>query len=128
MTDQLSIFTTTQPAPDEGLARMNAARAASAPADAKRHAIQQADVHADTQWREAAYAALRDVASTGQDFTADDVWEALKGTDATTHEPSALGPVFLRAARARLIVKTGRRVLSRSSRRHRDLTVWRVVQ
>lgn len=97
------------------------------PVVARDEAIDRSDQNANAEWREVAYSALCTVASREQDFTADDVWDELKGHDSTTHEPSALGPVFLRASKAKVIVKTGRQVLSRSSRRHRDLTVWRAI-
>ncbi len=94
-------------------------------AAAKQEAIQRADDHAAPEWKVAAYEALCHVANTTDEFTADDVWEALGPEAVNTHEPSALGPVFLRASRDKVIVKTGKQVLSRNPRRHRDLTVWR---
>lgn len=92
---------------------------------AKADAIERADLHADPEWREVALTAVRLCAATLPDFTADDVWSLLDISDATTHEPSALGPVFLRASRLGHIRKTGATRPSTSPRRHRDLTVWR---
>lgn len=95
-----------------------------APQAARADAISRADTHADAEWKETAYAAIVKCARMRLTFTADEVWEELAHTDATTHEPSALGPVFLRASKAGLIRKTGRTQLSRQTQRHRDLTIW----
>ena len=92
---------------------------------AKADGIQRADDHADAEWREQAFEAIQWCARMRITFTADDVWERLGESDASTHEPAALGPVFLRASKAGLIVKTGGQIPSRNHRRHRDLTVWR---
>ena len=90
---------------------------------AREDAIQRAEDHADEEWKRAAYDAVILTARLRPTFTADDVWERIG--DSSTHEPSALGPVFLRASRAGLIVKTGYMRPSRNARRHRDLVVWR---
>lgn len=93
---------------------------------AKEVGIRQADENADEGWKEAAYSAVLVFSETLSTFTADDVWDAIERDfpNASTHEPAALGPVFLRAARAGLIQKTGQLRMTRNSRRHRDLTVW----
>lgn len=91
---------------------------------ARADAIGRADDHADTEWKRAAYEAILKLAHLRLTFTSDDVWEALEGVEVATHEPSALGPVFLRASRAKQIKKTGRMVLSRRSVTHRDITIW----
>jgi hypothetical protein len=91
-------------------------------------AIGRADDHADAEWKAAAAACVEQCAATCADFTADDVWARLDADfpHLATHEPSALGPVFLRASRAGAIVKVpGVLRPSRYGRRHRDLTVWR---
>ena len=95
------------------------------PSEARHDAITRADDHANPEWREQAFTALTKVARMRLTFTADDVWDELAGADETTHNPSALGPVFLRASKAGLICKTGELRLSRQTQRHRDLTVWR---
>lgn len=86
-------------------------------------AIATADAHADPEWKAVAYGVVRGLAALGEPFTADDVWDRLPET-VDTHEPAALGPVMLRASKARLIVKTGRLVATRHPRRHRDLVEW----
>lgn len=89
---------------------------------AREDGIQRASDHANEAWKEAAYAAIVCAASVRVNFTADDVWDRI-GPEYQTHEPSALGPLFLAASRAGLIRKVGLRP-SRHPRRHRDLTVW----
>lgn len=90
---------------------------------AKLDASARADAHADAEWRDAAYMAVLDAAASHDDFTADDVWPLIDAT-ISTHEPSALGPVFLRASKAGAIRKTGVTRPSTNPVRHRDLTVW----
>jgi hypothetical protein len=77
-------------------------------------------------WRAAAWLAILDCARRRPDFTADDVIERLDrlAGGPETHSLAALGPLFLRAARARLIEKTGGHRPTRIARRHRDLVVW----
>ena len=86
--------------------------------------IEQADLHADQEWRDLAYFIVGNLADVGRWFTADDVAELIDLAGVSTGNPSALGPVFQRAARAGLIVKTGEYRQSRLSRRHRALVVW----
>ncbi len=100
---------------------MNLLDAAAAMEDA----IGRANAHADSDWKEAAYQAVVEVAGRMRDFTADDVWPLLEQSGEWTHEPAALGPVFIRAARAGVIEQTGEMRQSRYARRHRKLTVWR---
>lgn len=96
-------------------------------AEATKDAIRRADEHADRRWRAVALRAIRHTAHTQPEFTADQIWQylTLNAPDVTTHEPSALGPVFLRAAKLGWITNTGR-TIERSifSRRHRRLTIW----
>ena len=92
---------------------------------ARLDAIQRAHEHANAVWRETAYAAVLACARRFRVFTADSVWAELKGAAPTTHNPSALGPLFLIAARKGLIQKTGRLVPTVATQRHRDLTEWR---
>lgn len=79
-----------------------------------------------TAWRSAAREAIRNRSVALDDFTADDVLEALSsaGVPLTGVNLAALGPIFLAAARAGEIRKTGSLRPSRFARRHRDLTVW----
>ena len=88
-------------------------------------AIHQAERNADEQWKEAAAECLRQVAETHAEFTADEVQHLLDEREVTTHNPSALGPVFLAAARGGLIVNTNRMVQTKIPRRHRKVTVWK---
>jgi hypothetical protein len=98
----------------------------AAAAQARVEAIDRAALHADDEWKVHATAAVLWCAAHLADFTADDVWIQLRRTSpaVTTHEPSALGPIFLAASRQRVITKTTATRPSRFKRRHRDLTVW----
>lgn len=114
-------------------------------ATAKADAIQTVERNADPDWLERAAAAVEWLAErsvfihTGNmppetgghvavriPFSADDVWQLLGGVEHGL-TPSALGPVFLNAARKGIIRKTGRTVPTRFARRHRDLTEWEGV-
>jgi len=93
---------------------------------AREVAIARADANAAPDWKRAAREALAWCASHHETFTADEVLARLAAVGApSTHEPSALGPVFLAASRSGAIVKTGELRPTRLARRHRDLTVWR---
>lgn len=90
-------------------------------------AIAQVDENANEAWKRAALEAVRLCALEHPEFTADEVWLRLADrTDVDTHEPAALGPVFLRAARSQWIINTNRRrKRSLLEQRHRELTIWR---
>lgn len=98
-----------------------------AAAAAKSEAIEKVELNAAEQWKVDAFAAVKHLAETRSEFTADDVWERLLLVypDSTTHQPSALGPIFLRAARQNLIRNTHMVVPTKIARRHRDITVWK---
>jgi hypothetical protein len=90
-------------------------------------AVARADEHADDTWKAAATAAVVLCAATLDDFTADDVWQALdlRWPWSSTHDPRALGAVIRACARSGLIRKTGRVRPSRLVRRHgRDVAIW----
>lgn len=96
------------------------ARAALAARD---EALDRVDAHADPEWKDVADRVIRRLADTMREFTADDVRDALPD-GVWTHEPRALGPRMLAAARAGLIERTDRSVTSR----HRNgglARVWR---
>lgn len=110
MIDQPSLFDAVRAARDDG--------------------IRRADEHANPEWRDFAESALDWCAHNLATFTADDVWKRLAAMGAppvATHNPSALGPVFMRAARRGRIVKTGRYPLTVNPTRHRNLTEWQAV-
>jgi hypothetical protein len=94
-------------------------------AKARDEAIHRVDEHAAPDWKVAAYEAVVQTATELQQFTADDVFDRLN-TEATTHDRRALGPVVIRAARARLIEKANvaPRLSSRRSRHCAPMTVW----
>lgn len=87
-------------------------------------AIQQAHDHANETWKQTAYSALVEVARTCATFTSVEVWKHLHGAKPTTHEPSALGPLFLIAARKGICQKTGRYVYPATTTHHREVAEW----
>lgn len=92
---------------------------------AKMAGIAAADAGADGEWKAEALLAVKWCAQTYTVFTADEVWARLDAVGtATTHEPAALGPVFLEAARKQWISNTRETRPTVYTRRHRDLTVW----
>lgn len=101
----------------------NAALAAAE--QARNDAIQRAHDHANDQWKQAAYSAICEVARRRAVFTSDHVWAHLSGAKPSTHEPSAIGPLFLLAARKGICAKTGRYVRSTSTDHHRDVAEWK---
>ena len=90
-------------------------------------ALQRVEENAEEYWKARALEAVTWCARTHQEFTADEVWERLEQLNVEgPHTPAALGPIFLAARRAGVIEKTGRwQPLSRFSRRHRALMIWR---
>lgn len=74
--------------------------------DATDKAIKQVDDAADPDWKDAALEAVRRTAQQLDEFISDDVWEI--GGLTSTREDRALGPVFQRAKREGIAVKTDR--------------------
>jgi hypothetical protein len=88
---------------------------------ARDEAIQRVDEHADPDWKDHAYDLVVRTAGELYEFTQDDVWD--RGLQ-PTRENRALGPVFLRAARAGVCEKTDR--VRPSARSHGSgKPVWR---
>lgn len=83
---------------------------------------EQAIENADDWWRSCAEAAVRNLARTGRDFTADDV-RAL-GMSEPDH-PNRWGGLFRWAARAGLVEEAGARRSSTVSRKASLVRVWR---
>ena len=76
-------------------------------------AIDRAEEHANASWMAAAERAARHLASWPHDqFTSDDVWAILEDQPVTTHEPRALGAVFRKLKKEKLIFSTGQYVKS----------------
>lgn len=79
----------------------------------------------DSDWSQAAAAAVTMVALARDEFTSDDVWDALREVEAA-REPRALGAIMRQAQRQGLCVKTDRVVNSRRVECHgRPVAVWR---
>ena len=76
----------------------------------------------DVSWTLAADRAIADLAATGRPFTAEDL-RAVVGPPVGSH--NSMGPVFMRAARAGLIVGIGYRQATRTEAAGRVLKVWR---
>jgi len=96
----------------------------------KREGMATAELHATQRWTQAAYDAVVFVSGLMPEFTSDDVWAALVqgGHDPleTERNGKALGAVMLRAAREKLITKTGAvRNSTRPSLHASPRTVWR---
>ncbi len=90
----------------------------------KEEAMHRAYIHAEEDWRVAAYAAVNRLARKQRDLTTDDVWEAIPA-NVQTHEPRALGPIMALAARNGLIRKTGTwRETTRAAAHQRPVAVW----
>jgi hypothetical protein len=69
-------------------------------------AIERSEAHADPDWKEAAFDAVRRCAQALPVLIVDDVWKHMTG-NVDTHDNRALGPVMLRAKREGLIESTG---------------------
>jgi hypothetical protein len=91
---------------------------------ARDEAVARVEEHASADWLAAAATAVGMLAMFYPEFTTDDVWECLVEVEAT-HEPRALGPVMMKAARRGLIRKTDRVQNSRRPQCHaRPVAVW----
>lgn len=93
----------------------------------KREGMAQAELHATQRWTQKAYDAVVFVSGLMPDFTASDVWRALKdgGHDIveTERNPTAMGAVMARVARDRLITPTGE--YRPTGHHNRPQMVWR---
>lgn len=86
-------------------------------------ALQRVEAHADIDWKDAAAVALRDLAATGREFTADDVRDAIPA-HITTHEMRALGPVMKAGMRDGLIAAVGYTTKGRAEAHGRPRRVY----
>ena len=68
---------------------------------AKQAAMAQVEENADEEWRRCMLLAVKYAAERHRQFTSDDVFDAFHelGFTAETHEPRALGPVMIEAAK-----------------------------
>ena len=73
----------------------------------KRAAMAQVEQNADAEWISTAKNVVWQLIREGQPFTSDIVWARLDALGVATHEPRALGPVMLAAARAGFMTKQG---------------------
>lgn len=92
----------------------------------KADGMERAWNHANTNWKAAAIAVVRHLATTKSEFTADEVWAELDSMGFTTGEHRAMGAVMRQAAVDELIVKTDRVVpTTRPSANRRPVAIWR---
>ena len=92
----------------------------------KADAMERAWNHANTNWKAAAIAVVRHLATTKSEFTADEVWAELDSLGFTTGEHRAMGAVMRQAAVDELIIKTDRVVpTTRPSANRRPVAIWR---
>jgi hypothetical protein len=93
---------------------------------AKQDALQRVEINADPLWRDVAYQCVVAVAQRTEEFHTDSVLSELAQYPVTTHEPRALGPVMMRAARDNIIVPTNRFEKSAAVSRHcASKRIWR---
>jgi hypothetical protein len=90
-------------------------------------ALERVDGGAPPDWKHVADKTLARLVLNLDEVTADDLWAALQAEGVgMPHEPRALGPVFLRAAKAGLIVRTSMVRESVRPATHRNpKRVWR---
>lgn len=79
----------------------------------------------DPKWRQAAHSTLETLARHNQYIVSDTLIAALEDAGYGLNNYSALGGVFTRAAKERLIVKTGNYQQSNRTKSHSAKTVWR---
>lgn len=91
---------------------------------ARDEAIKRVDMNADPAWKHRAQVGLRDLCLEREEFTTDDLWVRLGWMP---HEPRAIGPIMLHAARTGWIEKIeGRyREAHRGVNHARPQQVWR---
>jgi hypothetical protein len=94
--------------------------------DTKNKAIAQVASNANPDWYNQVYNIIRDIATTTDTFTTDDVWQAIEHQQLPTpHEPRALGAIMRHAQRDNLIQPTNSYVPSHRVACHaRPIRVW----
>lgn len=89
-------------------------------------ALGRVDANADAVWKEDVLNAIHRLALTVEDFTTDDVWEAVRLNESTTHEPRAIGALMKRAADRGWIRPTPTyRKTTRPEAHGRPIRVWK---
>lgn len=69
-------------------------------------AMELVKLHANDEWKKACIDVIFTLAVTKQQFSTDEVWCDLATTPAGTHEPRAIGPMMMEAAKHGLIKAT----------------------
>ena len=93
----------------------------------KAEALAEVEANANPYWNRLAYLCLGDIAEDNRFVVSDDVrvmmWDRFP--EITTHEPRAMGPVFLKGAAAEIIRKTGSTTNTEIPESHLSYrTVW----
>ena len=90
-------------------------------------ALEQVEDNANAKWALLVLEIIKELAEKSARITSDDVWVRLKDyPDVNTHQPSAMGAMFRRAASIGFIVSTDSFVQSaRPSSHARPIRVWR---
>lgn len=89
-------------------------------------ALIQVEENANAAWSALVLQLIGEIASRLPKVTSDDVWGELKNyPEVQTHQPSAMGAMFRRAASLGLIVPTDSFVLSKRPSSHaRPIRIW----
>ena len=97
--------------------------------EAKEKAIAQVATSTDPKWFAECYRIVVATATNTNDFTTDDIWQALADAQLPTpHEPRALGALMIAAHRAGLIAPTDRYRQSKRPECHaRPIRVWQAT-
>lgn len=89
-------------------------------------ALANVEANANAVWFDLALLMVERLAESKEEFTSDDVWKALSFYPTIeTHQPSAMGAIFKKAAAKKLIVASDRFIQSaRPSSHARPIRVW----
>ena len=93
-------------------------------------AIDRAKRHANDLWKEVAMNAVRWVAGQNEEFTTDDVWDAIETyyPDVHTHEHRAMGAIMRKSANLGICVTTDRTTKTNRVKAHRrPVRIWQTV-
>jgi hypothetical protein len=90
------------------------------------NAIESVGRAANGEWIRVVERIIRDLAASGEPFTTDDVWDALREQSTTTREPRAMGAVMRRMVKSGFIEKAeGFRVSIRPKAHKNPKQLWR---
>ena len=91
-------------------------------------AIDRAYCGAETSWKMYAEHTLEQVCRTQRFFSADDLWQAMKGSGLRTEEPRALGAIIRNGAKRGWCIPMGNYVRSKRKPCHgRPIRIWQSI-